>query len=161
MWADPAVRRFLFDDEPVPRTRAAAILARCLRQDGGLGLWCIVSPAADVIGCVGLLPVTTSSDYAPSLAGAVEPLVALKPDGWGRGYATEALNDVIRYGFETLRLPALAAVVDVPNVASDRLLRRLGFTVTGECDGPRYRMRTFSLASAPLPVAPNFLLQSR
>src|SRR4030095_609214 len=83
--------------------------------------------------------------YDPRLLGAIEPLASFLPEVWGRGYATEALAAVVRYAFEQLSLSQLAAVNDVPNEASNRLLKRLGFEVTGECDGPRYRLRTYVL----------------
>ena len=146
IWNDADVRRYLFDDEPVPNDRAKAILADCLALPDGLGLWSVRLLGTDkVIGCVGLLPAGTAAEYDPSLAGAVEPLAAFAPSAWGRGYATEALAAALRYGFGGLGLPVVAAVNDVPNSASDRLVRRLGFKATGECDGPKYRLRTYRL----------------
>jgi len=146
IWDDPAVRRFLFDDEPVPRDRAAAVLADVLALSDGLGLWSVRLMGSDkVIGCVGLLPTGAASAYAPGLAGAVEPLAALAPDVWEQGYATEALAQVLAYAFGPLRLASVAAVHDIPNHASGRLVRRLGFVATGECDGPAHRLRTYRL----------------
>jgi RimJ/RimL family protein N-acetyltransferase len=78
----------------------------------------------------------------------VEPLAAFAPATWHRGYATEALEVVIAHAFDSLGLQVLAAVIDAPNAASDRLVRRLGFQVTGETDGPRYRLRTYRLNPA-------------
>ena len=43
------------------------------------------------IGCVGLMPAAAAAEYDPSLAGAIEPLVAFAPAAWHRGYATEDL----------------------------------------------------------------------
>jgi RimJ/RimL family protein N-acetyltransferase len=88
---------------------------------------------------------STAAEYDPRLAGAIEPLAAFAPAVWGRGYATEALAAVVRHAFEQLGLAQLAAVVDVPNEASRSLARRLGFEITGECEGPRYRLRTYVL----------------
>jgi RimJ/RimL family protein N-acetyltransferase len=98
-----------------------------------------------VIGCVGLLGVTSAADYDPRLAGAVEPLAAFTPSVWGNGYAREALTAVLTYGFGPLGLAKMAAVTDVPNEASDRMVRRVGFQILGECDGPKYRLRTYAL----------------
>jgi [ribosomal protein S5]-alanine N-acetyltransferase len=147
LWAEPEVRRFLFDDVPVTCERAAEVLGHCLQAaEAGLGLW-VARPrdAEAVIGCVGLMAASTAAQYDPRLVGAIEPLAAFVPAVWGHGYATEALAAVVRYAFEQLGLPQLAAVNDVPNEPSDRLVRRLGFAVTGECEGPRYRLRTYVL----------------
>ncbi len=147
LWADADVRRYLFDDEPVPRERAEGALADGLALAAdGLGLWTVRSRDNGAVpGCVGLLPAGTAAEYDPGLAGAVEPLAAFAPAVWGRGYATEALEAAIAYAFGPRGLDRLAAVNDVPNEASDRLVRRLGFAPTGECDGPRYRLRTYVL----------------
>jgi [ribosomal protein S5]-alanine N-acetyltransferase len=149
IWRDPDVRRYLFDDQPVSRERAAAILddSLALAADG-LGLWLVRGRAApEIVGCMGLLRVTTSARYDPSLTGAIEPLAVLAPRVWRRCYACEALRAVIHYAFASLGLTELAAVNDVPNEASHRLVERLGFRLIGECDGPCYRMRTYRLTA--------------
>lgn len=146
LWNDPDVRRYLFDDQPVTRERTAEALANCLNPGAeGVGLWTVrIRPEAPIVGCVGLLP-TMVAEYAPTQAGAIEPLAAFSPAVWGNGYAHESLAAVITYGFDTLKLSRLAGANDVPNAPSDRMLRRLGFTVTGECAGPHYRLRLYAL----------------
>jgi hypothetical protein len=43
----------------------------------------------------------------------------------------------------------VAGVTDVPNIASDRMLRRAGFTVLSECAGPRHPLRTYLWEAQP------------
>lgn len=50
---------------------------------------------------------------------------------WNQGIMTEALTAVIRYGFETARLQRAQAWVMPQNVASARVLAKLGFTDRG------------------------------
>ncbi|MGG0289723.1 GNAT family protein [Bacillus pacificus] len=50
---------------------------------------------------------------------------------WGKGYATEALQAILTYGFETLQLIRIAAVVYVENKASQKLLSKAGFQEEG------------------------------
>lgn len=50
---------------------------------------------------------------------------------WGQGYATEALQSMLAYGFETLQLIRIAAVVYVENKASQNLLSKAGFQEEG------------------------------
>jgi RimJ/RimL family protein N-acetyltransferase len=149
LWTDAEVRRFLWDDRVITRDEAAATLADCDALGAeGLGLW-VLEPQApgvvecDPLGCAGLFPVSTAARYEPRLAGMVEPLVALAPRVWGRGYAQEALGALIAYARAPLGRSRLAAVTDVPNAASDRMLRRAGFIVLGETMGPRYPLRTY------------------
>jgi len=55
----------------------------------------------------------------------------LHPSQWGQGVAREALEAVIRLAFGEMGLNAIQADVDPRNVASLRLLQRLGFEKTG------------------------------
>ncbi len=58
-------------------------------------------------------------------------------DRWGRGYATEASEACIRFGFIDLDLPMLIARVVPANVGSVRVLEKLGFSRIGptDCEG--------------------------
>lgn len=47
---------------------------------------------------------------------------------WGRGYATEAARAVLTWGFETLELEQITAMVHHGNTASSAVAERLGFT---------------------------------
>lgn len=69
------------------------------------------------------------------------------------GYASEALAAVSRHAFDSLGLSRLAAVVDMPNSASGRLARRLGFEVTTSARA-RARFIESGIASANLPPHP-------
>ena len=55
----------------------------------------------------------------------------LKP-AWGKGYATEMAAAVLRYGFADLGLPRIAGIAGLPNVASQRVLAKIGLERNGE-----------------------------
>ncbi|NIK67817.1 GNAT family N-acetyltransferase [Paenibacillus sp. BK720] len=55
----------------------------------------------------------------------------LLPESWRNGYASEAISAVLRYGFRELGLNRIGAVVFTDNVASSRLLAKLGFQQEG------------------------------
>jgi RimJ/RimL family protein N-acetyltransferase len=50
---------------------------------------------------------------------------------WGRGYAAEALEALLGYGFDTLGLNRVEADIDPDNAASGRVLEKLGFRREG------------------------------
>jgi RimJ/RimL family protein N-acetyltransferase len=50
---------------------------------------------------------------------------------WGRGYATEAAAEVVRYGFEERNLQRVFACHFTRNPASGRVLRKIGMTYEG------------------------------
>lgn len=55
----------------------------------------------------------------------------LTPSSWGRGYATEAADALLGWAFETLELNRVQAEADTRNVASARVLEKLGFQLEG------------------------------
>jgi len=50
----------------------------------------------------------------------------LRPDVWGKGYATEALNTIIEFGFETLNLHRIEAGCATGNIASYKVMEKAG-----------------------------------
>lgn len=56
---------------------------------------------------------------------------ALDSDHHGKGYATEAVQRLIRFGFEKLQLHRIWATCDVENAPSRRVMKRIGMTQEG------------------------------
>ena len=56
----------------------------------------------------------------------------LRPDRWGRGYATEAARRMAAFAFEELKAPVLVAICDPGNTDSARVMERLGMRYRGE-----------------------------
>jgi len=146
LWTEPLVRQFLWDDVVIERDRARdTVRESAALASQGLGLWTItLATDGTLVGCAALSPVGSAAEYYPQSAGAIEPLIALAPAHWGRGYAQEALTMLVAYATDTLQLDRVVAVSDVPNDASDRLLRRTGFVWCAETEGPRYRLRHYT-----------------
>ena len=55
----------------------------------------------------------------------------LHPDFWRFGYASEAIDKIVAYGFNELGLTRIGAVVYLENVASNQLLLKNGFELEG------------------------------
>jgi [ribosomal protein S5]-alanine N-acetyltransferase len=58
----------------------------------------------------------------------------IHPEYWGHGFATEVASILLSFGFTTLNLHRIFATCDPRNVASERVLQKLGM----QCEG---RMR--------------------
>ena len=56
---------------------------------------------------------------------------AFDPARWGRGLATEAGAACVRWAFEELRIPRLVSITTEENVASRRVMEKLGFRLHG------------------------------
>ncbi len=50
---------------------------------------------------------------------------------WGKGFATEAAEACLQYGFERLKFDEVIAITDLENVASQKVLEKIGFTKRG------------------------------
>lgn len=104
------VETFLAQQREHPRTRFQ--LAVTLKSNGKLIGNCGIRLAADgaQIGDIGY---------------------ELSPDYWGQGYATEAAREIVRFGFEELRLHRIWAQCIADNTASARVLEKLGMQREG------------------------------
>lgn len=60
-----------------------------------------------------------------------ELVYELVPELWGRGIATEAARACLRYAFLEAGLERVVAGVDAPNVASARVIEKLGMKPVG------------------------------
>jgi ribosomal-protein-alanine N-acetyltransferase len=123
LWIDADVRRFLWDDVVIPRDRAAEVLAASAAdfERHQYGLWAVHDLTTGALaGFCGI----RSSDVRPP-----ELLYGFLRTWWGRGYATETARAVLDYAFDSLGMPVVEAATDAPNVASLRVLERLGMTI--------------------------------
>jgi [ribosomal protein S5]-alanine N-acetyltransferase len=51
----------------------------------------------------------------------------LLPEFNGRGIITEAIKEVVKYGFNTMKLHSIEAIIDPENLASEKVLQKNGF----------------------------------
>lgn len=122
LWTEPAVRKYLFDDELVTRDFVENEIASSTAHFAahGYGQWIFEAKGeGTLVGFGGY-----RAFFEPP---ELQLLVGLVPACWGQGYAAEGLGALIRYGFETLGFDEILACADVPNAASRRLIERLGF----------------------------------
>jgi RimJ/RimL family protein N-acetyltransferase len=118
----------------------------CDRSVNGLGIWAVVEKAIDrVIGSILLIPLP-NNDTTDS--GKIEIGWHFRPASWGYGYATEAANVTLRYGFKDLQLPTIYAVTTPDNLRSQRVMLHLGMQSLGFTDNHYNRtLQIYSLAA--------------
>ncbi|HEY4617196.1 MAG TPA: GNAT family N-acetyltransferase [Flavobacterium sp.] len=51
----------------------------------------------------------------------------LLPQFHGKGIIPEAIKEVVKYGFEEMKLHSIEAIIDPDNIASEKVLRKNGF----------------------------------
>jgi ribosomal-protein-alanine N-acetyltransferase len=131
LWGDPKVTALIggpFDAQQV-QTRLHAEIAGMDAHN--VQYWPIfLLPGDEHVGCAGLRPYSLALRHFREDDRIYEIGFHLRPPYWGRGLAEEAAHAVIAIAFETLRAKAIFAGHHPLNVASRRLLAKLGFRHT-------------------------------
>lgn len=124
IWSDQEVMRYIGTGQPhadVEQTRGWMSRMIAHQQKHGFCFWAMVDKkSTQLIGSCGLayqLDGGLPLEFGYTLARAY----------WGRGLATEAAGAALRYVFEHLPVTEIAASVDSRNVASRRVLEKIGF----------------------------------
>jgi ribosomal-protein-alanine N-acetyltransferase len=128
LWTQPEVRRYLWNDEVVTLDRVREVIAAGRRDFAArrYGLWGVYDTATGAFA--GFAGCREWPDGGPEL------MYGLAPAWWGRGLATEAAEAVLAYLFETLGYPHVMAATDPPNLASVRVMERLGMAFHERCE---------------------------
>ncbi|MFB7652992.1 MULTISPECIES: GNAT family N-acetyltransferase [unclassified Streptomyces] len=109
------------------RARAERFIAMCAKAaDEGSGARVAIDRASDgaFVGWCGLTE--WDPDWRSASLG-----YCLDEAMWGHGYATEAAHALLRWAFDTLDLNRVQAETDTRNVASARVLEKMGFMREG------------------------------
>lgn len=134
LWSYPDVMRFL--PTGLPRTLAATrveldyMVAHWKKYN--FGAWVITSLGkGEWIGYCFLQHLHAEPEgVTPEVAAASQEIeigYGIAKRFWSQGITFEAAQAVIRHGFETLQLPKLSSAVHPDNIASQKILQKLGF----------------------------------
>lgn len=154
IWCDPEVTRFICEPATEEETRKEMTDAVRRSAGGGIGVWCVIERSTGKkLGSTYLLPMPVEEDdFDYSIlggddipAGDIEVGYFLVPDAWGRGYASEICDRMLRFGFEVLDLDEIVASVNEDNLASQAVLQKNGmrYSERAMCWGqetPLYRL---------------------
>ena len=100
-------------------------------QEHGFGLWAVEERGSGrLIGRIGL---AHHDDWTAS-AHDSEVGWTLDRSTWGQGLATEGGSAALRFGFETQRMERIISIAHNENVASQRVMEKLGLRREGETD---------------------------
>ena len=93
-----------------------------VQEEHGFSYWAMVEKSSGrVIGDCGLIPLEGEGPE-------IELGCDVRRDKWNLGYATEASQASLEYGFRVLNLDHIVAATDTRNEASQHVLQKLGFT---------------------------------
>jgi RimJ/RimL family protein N-acetyltransferase len=99
-----------------------------LIQERGWGFWAIEIPSFEkFIGFVGLHIPKDSLPFSP----CVEIGWRLSKSYWGKGYATEAAKESLKYAFTILKLDEVVSFTTADNIRSKAVMQKIGMVNTG------------------------------
>ena len=108
-----------------------------------LGLWATIhKPTGAFIGRCGLLPWTIDGVDEVEIAYLIAKLF------WRRGLGAEAAQALVRYGFGTLGLPRLIALIDPRHEASIRTAMRAGLRFEREVEVEGVRSALYAIVAS-------------
>jgi ribosomal-protein-alanine N-acetyltransferase len=126
LYSNPDVLRYLPPRPPMTLEQAVQVVERRMKMEAerGFAPFIIVTKdSGEFIGSGGVQPVKDTPD--------VEIAYHFLPSAWGKGYATEAAKAILAFGFETARLEEIVGVAYPANVASWRVLEKVGMRFVG------------------------------
>jgi ribosomal-protein-alanine N-acetyltransferase len=138
--SDPQVMRYLpaaarEGDQNLLAAQRIPAFAEHWRQRG-YGIWGVFERSSGAL--IGHCGLNHLEDY-----GETEVLYALARRAWGRGLATEAARAAVDFGFGPAGLPRIIALVHPDNVASQRVLAKLGLTYKHDLTFAGMRVRYY------------------
>lgn len=125
LWGDPAVTRYICAAGAFRPEEVAARLQQEVERGARYGVqyWPVfLRETGELVGCCGL---------RPHGADGYELGFHLRPGFWRQGYTVEAARAVMQYAARTLGAQALFAGHHPENLASRRVLQKLGFAQVG------------------------------
>lgn len=126
-FSDPAVCKYLYDEEPFTRTEQAAELIEffCQPEPRNQHRWIVVRKADGAeMGTCGFHHWNRGERRA-------ETGYDLREEYWGNGYIAEAMKRILAFAAQTMDLKEVYANISVDNRRSIALAERLGFRRTG------------------------------
>jgi RimJ/RimL family protein N-acetyltransferase len=123
---DARVMRYLAEGKPFTfeQVKEFLIWAENYQRENNFCRWKVIEKASgEVVGSCGFA--------RPRGTEEIELGYLLAQKHWGKGFATEAANGAMQYGFEKLNFPEIIAMTDLENVASQKVLEKIGFARRG------------------------------
>jgi RimJ/RimL family protein N-acetyltransferase len=125
--SDPLVHRYL-GNSPVKSIEASQTAIENIRQqyvERGIGRWAAIEKSSgDFIGWSGL-KLNTEQEFNNKID-FYDIGYRFIPRYWGKGYATESAVASLDYAFNTLNLKTVVGMAEIENLASNRILQKIG-----------------------------------
>jgi len=127
MNADPEVMKYYPSTLTTNESNQLADQLREIIQSRGWGLWALeLKASGEFIGYTGLHDIDDQLPFAPG----IEIGWRLSKEFWGKGYATEAAKEVLRFALISLQQEKIFSFTSMANNRSVSLMERIGMKDT-------------------------------
>lgn len=119
IYRNPEVMRYVGKGTRTREETQSAIVSLIKHYQHDFGIWAVVyKDDSQLIGLCGLCFLDNTSE--------VELGYLLDKPYWGKGLATEGSHASLRYGFEVVKLERIVAIAKPENLASRRVMEKVG-----------------------------------
>ncbi len=141
--SDPEVVKYLHEPTLQNEADAKSILTDTIlpQYQNNLGRWAMHTKDNDeFIGWCGL-------KYRPELD-EIDLGYRLMQKAWGKGFASEAAQHSLNHGFQSLDLKLITARAHIENIASIKVLEKIGMEYVGEGIVDNCPVKTYTLSNS-------------
>jgi ribosomal-protein-alanine N-acetyltransferase len=86
------------------------------------GYWAVEQKETGLfLGCFVIIPIPDDTEK-------IQLGYSFLPEHWGKGYASEVTKEGLKYFHDRTPLPEIYGVTETPNIASQKVLMKAGFT---------------------------------
>ncbi|HEX2143541.1 MAG TPA: GNAT family N-acetyltransferase [Glycomyces sp.] len=139
MNTEPEVMRYIGNGLPRDPEQAFELVEKfkAAWAERGYGTFAVeIRESGEFAGFAAMAPPT----FLPEIMPVIEVGWRLRRDLWGKGYATEAAREVIRFAFEEVGLDRVVSCIHSENAASIRVAEKLGMALERETVVPGYEV---------------------
>jgi ribosomal-protein-alanine N-acetyltransferase len=151
LFNDNDVQKYLSPENKRTRKRLKVTFEKLrLRwEERGFGIWCVCEKSSrQMIGYCGF-------QYLDKTR-TIEIVFAYLKEHWNKGFATEAANACLGFGFERLEIERIYAVIHPENTASQRVLKKIGMSFDRASEHYQMNLTTYTIAREEYVTDKNF-----
>lgn len=131
MDSDPEVHHYVEPEtaKTIEDSKSTIEFIRNQYIENGIGRWAVIEKATNgFVGWLGFKLMKTVLNHHTDFMDFGYRFIK---KNWGKGYATEGSKAVLEYGFKQLNYKSVYAMTSVDNLASRKVLEKVGFSFVG------------------------------